>query len=166
MHIRFQNGIISAAHRPGLSPCCRSLLSLFVSLLFLCFTIGAQQKVPSLYERIGRYDTISLVADEYLKGIRADPQFARFSGRGADSLRRARQLLKDQLCALTGGPCTYIGRDMKTAHAGLGIGPDEWAANMRYMAAALDKAKIAGQDKQEFLAIVDALRPQIVEKAK
>ncbi|HSM78020.1 MAG TPA: hypothetical protein VLT57_10360, partial [Bryobacteraceae bacterium] len=86
-----------------------------VVLILLSFLAAAQEKPASLYERVGRYDGISRIADEYLKGIRADPQFARFSGRGADSLRRAKQLLKDQLCALTGGPCTYIGRDMKTA---------------------------------------------------
>lgn len=135
-------------------------------LILLCSLVAAQDRPASLYERVGRYDGISRIADEYLKGIRADPQFARFSGRGADSLRRAKQLLKDQLCALTGGPCTYIGRDMKTAHSGLGITSEEWAANMNYMAAALDKANISGKDKAEFLGIVESLKPQIVEKAK
>lgn len=126
----------------------------------------AEEKPASLYERIGRYDTISAVVDAYLAGVRSDPQFARFTGRGADSLIRAKQLLKDQLCALTGGPCTYIGRDMKTAHGGLGITAEEWNTNMKYMAAALDKAKITGKEKTDFLAIVDSLRPQIVEKDK
>jgi hemoglobin len=133
-------------------------------LILLCSAANTQNKPAPLYQRIGRYDTISVVVDEYLKGIRSDPQFARFSGRGADSLRRAKQLLKDQLCALTGGPCTYIGRNMKTAHAGLGIDAAEWALNMKYMAGALDKAKITGKDKSEFLAIVDSLKPDIVEK--
>lgn len=126
----------------------------------------AQPHSASLYERVGRYDGISRIADEYLKGIRADPQFARFAGRGADSLRRAKQLLKDQLCALTGGPCAYIGRDMKAAHSGLGITAAEWAVNLKYMANALDKEKISGREKSEFLAIVDSLKPEIVEKAK
>jgi hemoglobin len=137
-------------------------------LLALLLSVGAfgQDNKPAktLYERIGRYDAISTIADAYLKGIRADPQFARFSGRGADSLRRARQLLKDQLCALTGGPCVYAGRDMKTAHGGLGITNAEWAANMKYMAAALDESHVPPTEKREFLVIVDSLRPAIVEK--
>ena len=119
---------------------------------------------PSLYERVGRYDGIAAIADEYLKGIRADPKFARFAGRGADSLRRARQLLKDQLCAMAGGPCVYVGRDMKTVHGGLGISGAEWADNMKYMEAALDKSGIHGKEKAEFLRLVDSLKPQIVEK--
>ena len=52
---------------------------------------------------------------------------------------RAKQLLKDQLCAMAGGPCVYIGCDMKTTHSGLGISPEEWATNMRYMAAIVEK---------------------------
>ncbi|MBI1786870.1 MAG: group 1 truncated hemoglobin, partial [Acidobacteria bacterium] len=98
------------------------------------------------------------------KGARADPLFARFSGRGADSLRRARQLLKDQLCALSGGPCVYIGRDMRAAHGGLAITEAEWAASMKHLAAALEKLQVGVQERRELLALVDALKAEIVEK--
>ncbi len=126
---------------------------------------GAQQNSgKTLYERIGRYDAISTIADNYLAGIRADPKFARFAGRGADALRRARQFLKDQLCGMAGGPCVYVGRDMKTVHGGLAITEEEWAINMNYMAAALEKSHISQADSKEFLALVDGLKPQIVEK--
>jgi hemoglobin len=131
--------------------------------MLLGTAFGQERASRTLYERVGRYDGISAIADEYLKGIRADPQFARFRGRGADSLKRARQLLKEQLCALAGGPCVYIGRDMKAAHGGLAITDAEWALNMKYMAAALDRARVAGDDRREFLALVEALRGQIVE---
>ena len=119
---------------------------------------------PALYERIGRYDAIASITDEYLKGIRADPAMSRFAGRGADSLRRAGQLLKDQLCAMTGGPCVYIGRDMRIAHGGLAITDAEWTASMKHMEAALDKARIKGKEKTEFLALVESMRGEIVEK--
>jgi hemoglobin len=137
-----------------------------IALILLYSIANAQEKPVPLYDRLGRYDAISHIVDSYLKGIRSDPQFGRFSGRGADSLSRAKQLLKDQLCALTGGPCSYIGRDMKTAHSGLGITSDEWAANMRYMGAALENAKISGKEKTEFLAIIDSLKLEIVEAPK
>ena len=55
----------------------------------------------------------------------------------------------------------YVGRDMAVAHSGLAITDAEWAANMKYMAAALDKDKIAGPEKEESLAIVESLRRQI-----
>jgi hemoglobin len=126
--------------------------------------LAAPPEKPLLYERLGRYDGIAAIADEYLKGVRADPHFARFAGRGADSLRRARQFLKDQLCAMTGGPCVYVGRDMKTVHGGLGISEEEWAISRNHMAAALDIRNVAAPEKQELLTLVDSLKPQIVEK--
>jgi hemoglobin len=133
-------------------------------LVIAAGALGQDKPVKTLYERLGRYDAISTIADAYLKGIRADPQFARFSGRSADSLRRARQLLKDQLCALTAGPCVYVGQDMKTAHGGLAITDAEWLANMKYLAAALDESHVSPPDKREFLALIESLRPAIVEK--
>ncbi len=142
----------------------RSLFTLVILFVLIGARSPGQPKPATLYERVGRYDAIAAIADEYLRGLRADPRFARFAGRGADSLKRARQLLKDQLCALAGGPCTYVGRDMKTVHGGLGINAQEWQANMEYMAAALDKAGIKGTEKAEFLKMVDALKPEIAEK--
>ena len=137
----------------------------FASILLAVTLTSAQDKpTKSLYERVGRYDAIAAIADEYLKGIRADPQFTRFTGRSADSLKRARQLLKDQLCALTGGPCEYVGREMETAHGGLAITDAEWAANRKHMSAALDKTNITGRDKEEFLALVESLKKQITAR--
>ena len=134
------------------------------TLLLALGLVSFAQEKTTLYERLGRYDGIAHIADEYLKGVRADPQLARFIGRGTDSLVRARQLLKEQLCAMTGGPCVYIGRDMKRAHGGLGITEADWTLNMKYLSAALEKAHIADRDRDEFLALIEALKPQIVEK--
>lgn len=133
-------------------------------LLAVAGALLLAQEKPTLYQRVGRYDGIATIVDAYLKGVRADPQFARFSGRGTDSLARAKQLFKDQLCALTGGPCVYIGRDMKTAHGGLGITESDWAVSMKYMAAALDRSHVSGAEKEEFLALIDAMKPMFVEK--
>ena len=138
-------------------------MRLAMLVLALGLVSSAQEKT-TLYERVGRYDGIAKITDEYLKGVRADPQLARFIGRSTDSLVRARQLLKDQLCAMTGGPCVYIGRDMKTAHGGLGITEADWSLNMKYMAAAVAKAHVADGDRDEFMALIEALKPQIAEK--
>ena len=80
-------------------------------------------------------------------------------------LKRARQLLVEQLCALTGGPCVYIGRDMKTAHGGLGITEQDWAASMKHLAEAIDKQKVRQNEKEELLTIVAAYEKDIVEKS-
>jgi hemoglobin len=94
---------------------------------------------------------IAAVIDEFMSRFRSDPALARFgTGRSLDSRQRGRQLLVDQICSLAGGPCVYTGRDMKTAHAGLGITEAEWQANMQYASAALDKYGVLSRRRKSF----------------
>ena len=49
----------------------------------------------TLYERIGGYDGISAIVDDFLDQLRQDPMFERFGhGRGTNSLQRSKQLIK------------------------------------------------------------------------
>jgi hemoglobin len=118
----------------------------------------------TLYRRLGGYDVIAAVIDDLLAALRADPAFARFgAGRSIDSHTRARQLLVDQICELSGGPCVYIGRDMKTPHRGLGITAAEWTGNMKYAEAALLAHRVADAERAEFLGLFERYRDEIVE---
>ena len=118
----------------------------------------------SLYRRLGGYDVIAAVIDDLFAALTADPAFARFaSDRSLDSHMRARQLLVDQMCELSGGPCHYIGRDMTTSHGGLAISDAEWDANMKYADAALMKNGVGDTDKAEFLGLFEQYHGDIVE---
>lgn len=118
----------------------------------------------SLYRRLGGYDVIAMIIDDMFAALLADPAFARFgAGRSLDSHKRARQLLVDQMCELSGGPCHYIGRDMKTAHGGLAISGAEWDANMKYAEAALVKNGVSDSESAEFLGLFEHYRCDIVE---
>lgn len=87
---------------------------------------------PSLYKRLGGYDALVAVTDDFIGRLASDPELKPFfAGHAADSLKRIRQLVVDQLCAATGGPCVYIGRDMKASHAGLGITEKNWQSSPR-----------------------------------
>jgi hemoglobin len=120
--------------------------------------------MTTLYQRLGGYDVIAAVIDEMFAALRADPAFARFgAGRSIDSHNRARQLLVDQVCELSGGPCIYIGRDMKTSHAGLAITPAEWTANMKLAESALVAQNIGDTERAEFLDLFERYRDEIVE---
>jgi hemoglobin len=125
---------------------------------------AAQKPGRTLYERLGGYNAIAAIVDEFLRRMRADPMFARFAGgRSLDSVRRGRELLVGQMCALSGGPCVYTGRDMKTSHGGLGITTAEWEAGIRHAAAALDHFKVPAKEKKEFIALFERYRNDIVE---
>lgn len=122
---------------------------------------------PTLYKRLGGYDVIAAIVDDFLEGLGKDPAFARFgTGRGVESKVRARQLIVDQICNLSGGPCFYIGRDMKPAHKGLAITDQEWEASGKIMGAVLAKHKIGEKEQQELGALIEELRKDIVDAPK
>jgi hemoglobin len=128
---------------------------------------GLAQAAPagSLYARLGGYDAIAAVVDDFLGRLATDPQFQKFfAGHSQDSIHRIRQLIVEQFCQATGGPCAYTGRDMKTAHKGLGITEADWNASVKHLVASLDKLKVPEQEKGELLAIASKLKDDIVEK--
>lgn len=119
----------------------------------------------SLYKRLGGYDAIAAVIDEFIKRMGSDPKMARFlTGLSEDSSRRLRQHLVDQVCAAAGGPCVYTGRDMKTSHKGMGISEDDWTAAAGHLVAALDTFNVPAAEKNDLLAIVSSVKGDIVEK--
>ena len=118
---------------------------------------------PPLYQRLGGYDVIAGFVDETYRMLRNDPMFSRFSTRSIDSQQRARQLLIDQICHLAGGPCLYIGRDMKTSHAGLRISEAEWAASIAYTRQALRNHHVGDRESDEVIAIFQQYKADIVE---
>ena len=66
-----------------------------------------------LYERLGGYDAIAAVTDEFLGRLQVDPQLSSYwSGHSDDTMRKERQLIADFFVEATGGPVFYTGRDM------------------------------------------------------
>jgi hemoglobin len=154
----------------------RKLLALMLCLCFAAAIPAAAQDMnkqdmnkkmsgDSLYKRLGGYDAIAAVSDDFLGRLAADPQFQPFfRGLSTDSNKRVRQHVVEFLCMATGGPCNYTGRDMKTAHAGLGISEADWNKSVTYLVATLEKFKVPEKEKAEVLAAVGGLKNDIVEK--
>ena len=118
----------------------------------------------SLYHRLGGYDAIAAAIDDLLPRLTSDSQIGVYwKGKCTDSMKRDRQLLIDFACAATGGPATYLGRDMKTSHAGLGITESDWDVLMRHIVATLEDLGVAEKEKNEFVALVETLKGDIVE---
>ena len=121
---------------------------------------------PSLYKRLGGYDAIAAVTDDFLGRLAADKQMSRFFvGVSADSLRKLRQHVLDQLCEASGGPCYYFGRSMKTVHAGLGITESDWQITVKHLTATVDKFKVPDKERNEILTLFASLKSDIVEKS-
>lgn len=139
--------------------------TVLVFALLLTITGFARAQEKSLYERVGGYNALAAVVDDFIGRLVADKQFEKFfAGHSIDSRKKIRQHILDQFCAGTGGPCVYTGRDMKTTHGGLGITNADWDAAAKHLADSLDKFKVAAKEKGEILAFVTTLKKDIVEK--
>jgi len=119
---------------------------------------------PTLYARLGGYDAIAAVAEDLLPRLQTDARLARYwQNRGADGIKREKQLLIDFLAASAGGPMYYTGRDMKTSHQGMKVSEADWTAFLSHLHATLDAFKIQQAERDDVLAFVQSTKADIVE---
>lgn len=144
---------------------CKKTFFAPLALALLVGVAAARTPQKSLYERLGGYNALAAVVDDFIGRLVADQKFNRFFvGFSTDSKKRIRQHVVDQLCEAAGGPCVYTGRSMKTSHAGIGITEAEWEEGAKHLAASLDKFKVPAKEKQEVLTFVSSLKADIVDK--
>ena len=123
-----------------------------------CATGSMQSQ--TLFQRLGGKDAIVAVVDDFVGNVAGD---ARINRRFASTnIPRLKQMLVDQICAGTGGPCTYSGRDMKSAHTGMNISDAEFGALVEDLIKSLDKFKVPEREKNDLLAILGPMKGDIV----
>lgn len=121
----------------------------------------AAQEEPSLYDRLGGEEAIGAVVDELIRNVVADKRINHFFA-NADAAR-LRTLLVELICESTGGPCTYSGRSLREAHAGLGISDADFKALVQDLDRALDTRNVRAREKRELLALLAPLASDVVE---
>jgi hemoglobin len=72
-------------------------------------------------------------------------------------------MLVDQICAQTGGPCTYSGRNMKGTHRDMGVTEGEFNALVEDLVKTLDAFSVPQREKDELLGALGAMKSDIVE---
>ena len=119
----------------------------------------------TLYERLGGYDAISAVVDDFAPKLFNDPQIGHFfRGMGNDTRQQFMQKNKNLVCNVTGGPCKIISRPAKVVHGGLGITEKEFNIVVQHLVDSLDKFRVPAAEKAELLEIIGSLKPDIVEE--
>jgi hemoglobin len=135
----------------------------------LATTAGAQDaaRQKSLYDRLGGKKAITAVVDEFVGRVAADNRINQFFAATASNpaqLASFKMKLVDQICEASGGPCKYTGKDMKTAHRGMGVSTADFNALVEDLVGALDKFKVGAADKNQLLGVLGPMQGQIVEK--
>ena len=121
------------------------------------------EPAPTLYKRLGGREGIALVVGDFVANMAADSRVnARFKDMKGPEIEKLKSYLSDQICDATGGPCSYLGRDMKTTHKGMKITEAEWNATVENLGKALDKNKVGAKEKQELVGALAPMKGDIV----
>jgi hemoglobin len=129
--------------------------------------VYGQAMEKSLYTRLGGKKAITAVVDEFVGRVASDNRINSFFKATASDPKRLAKFkmnLVDQICEASGGPCKYKGKDMKTAHAGMGIGDGDFNALVEDLVGALDKFKVGTAEKDQLLGALGPMKKDIVEK--
>jgi hemoglobin len=112
----------------------------------VCAAIApATAQDASLYRRLGGYKAIVAVVDDFVGNVAADRRINRVFA--SANIPRLKQNLVDQICAAAGGNCIYSGRDMKSAHAGMGICSRDFNALVGDLTKTLRKFKVPAKEQ-------------------
>jgi len=125
------------------------VLMMLTVTLGACATIGEPE--PTLYKRLG--------GREGIRGVVVKDRFTKLTPAQVEKLKTN---AADQICDATGGPCSYLGKDMKAAHTGMNITEVDWNATVEDLIKALDKRNVAKKDQQELIGLLAPMKKDIV----
>lgn len=156
-----------------MSRCIRFTITLCAALAAGCAGTPPKSAAPSqpvsqntpphddrLYRELGGEAGIARVVDAALTEIHGDLRINIFFEK--TDMADLRRLLIEQICAATGGPCTYSGRSMEEAHSGLNLTDADFDAFVDDLVRAMNAQKVPADLQKQLLGLLGPMRPQVV----
>jgi hemoglobin len=124
---------------------------------------AASNKKP-LGERLGGYDSVKAVVKDFVENyVAKDERINKFFA--TTDIAHLEQMLSEQIGEAAGCPgVKYTGKDMKTAHKGMGCSTADFNALVEDLSKCLDANKVAPADRHELLSVLGPMKDQIVER--
>jgi hemoglobin len=108
----------------------------------------------SLYDALGGENGIRQAVDNFYERVTADPELTHYFANV--DMARLRRHQRAMLAAATGGPDQYKGRDMATAHAGLGITSEHFDSVVAHL---VDTLRDLGVEEKTISQVGETLAP-------
>lgn len=119
----------------------------------------ANPELLPVFKQFGGRDGLVALMDDFMVQLLADPRTRPFFAE-ADQARIKAHLV-EQFCVILGGDCTYTGRDMKTAHAGMGVDRAAFNALVEDLQVAMGKRGIPFRAQNKLLARLAPMHREI-----
>ena len=120
------------------------------------FAKGSMNPAPAdpallpVFRQFGEQAGLVALMDDFMVRLLADPRTHAFFA-DADQVK-IKEHLVEQFCVILGGPCTYTGRDMITAHKDMGVDRAAFNALVEDLQLAMDARKIPFRAQNKLLA--------------
>lgn len=124
----------------------------------------------SLYARLGGIAAISMVVDEFINQLAADPVVGTNEGTvkaltsGRVTAAGLKLLVTEQLVEASGGPWKYTGRSMAESHKSLFINEAQWDAGAKILIRVLNQFHVPEKEMNEVISVVIGTKKDIVGK--
>lgn len=138
----------------------RGMSALALAIVLAACTSMQSAPQKSLYDRLGGKPAIQAVVDDFIGNVAADTRINGFFAN--TNIPRLNSMLVNQICEATGGPCKYTGRDMKSAHTGMGVTEAHFNALVEDLVKSLNKFNVPEKEKNELLTALASMKGDIV----
>jgi hemoglobin len=142
--------------------CPRGRLSRLVAVSALLLISAGARADKTLYEAMGGEPALRSAVEHFADLVQTDDRI-NFTFAEAD-MSKFKKLIFEQLCNLSGGPCQYTGRDMRTSHAKLNINNAEFNSLAEDLYMALDRAGIPYRLQNKLMALLAPMQHDIVTR--
>ena len=144
--------------KPNLKLLIAALLFGTTAVLAGCQSLNSQPD-ETLYQQLGEREGIANVVEDLLYLIVEDERINR-QFKGMD-VAQFHHNLTDQLCELSGGPCTYTGREMRELHSDMAITDTQFNALAENLILAMEKNDIPTGAQNRLIKQLLPLYPDI-----
>lgn len=115
-----------------------------------------------LYDRLGGMDVIDAVVKDFVEVRIAQDDRIRDHFKNVD-IQHLERMLAAQICEVSGGPCKYVGKNMREAHAGMAINDAEARVFLEDLRRSLAVAEIPEREQDELIGLLAVYRAEIVD---
>ncbi len=116
----------------------------------------------TLYRQLGGQPGLVRLTDDFTQRLLADPRMNPFF-KDTDQ-KEFKAQLADQFCEVSGGPCKFKGKDMKTVHDGQDITKSNFNALVEVLQQSMDAQGIPFGAQNRLLAKLAPMHREIVNK--
>ncbi|HEY4067530.1 MAG TPA: group 1 truncated hemoglobin [Burkholderiaceae bacterium] len=136
------------------------LATVFAAHAAASFAQTAPPTDDALYRQLGGQPGLVKLTDDFMTRLLADPRMNPFFKDVDQKVFKSQ--LADQLCEVSGGPCTFKGKDMKKVHEGQDITKSNFNALVEVLQQSLDAQGIPFTAQNKLLAKLAPMHREIV----